>query len=322
MALYRRELRAEAVAAVLVLVAVILVALPEPRQMALARSLHNVILLPFAEGRARLAGYAGLREENQRLRAELQRARLDLSAVAAYRAESEVLHRMLGFPPDQPVRLLPARVLDRDFETLPTTFLIDVGRRDGVVENLPVVTTEGLVGKTVHVGPASSLVMLFTHPEFSASALLVGGDHLEYGVVRPTPDGELQLFLPLRSSSARGNRIVTSGYGGSFPRGIPLGEVAEVLEDQRLGLQRIDVVDPVVDLGRVTMGFVLLRGAAPGESAGDVVRLFWPGYAYPPMAGEALGRPSVPPGAGDTTAADTTAADTIAADTTAASGPP
>src|SRR5688572_5101641 len=171
MAMYRRELRAEAVAAIFVLAAVILVALPEPRQMALARSLHNVILLPFAEGRARLAGYARLREDNERLRAEVQRARLELSAMAAYRAENEVLHRMLGFPPDQPVRLLPARVLDRDFETLPTTFLIDAGRRDGVVENLPVVTTEGLVGKTIEVEPASSLVMLFTHPEFSASAL-------------------------------------------------------------------------------------------------------------------------------------------------------
>jgi len=289
MALFRRELRAEAVTASLVLLSLLLLALPEPRQTALVRSIHDVLLLPFVEARARIAGYVGLREENARLRAQVQRARLDLSAVEADRAESETLRRLLGFSPHQPVRLLPTRVVDRDFETLPTTFLIDTGSRDGVTGNLPVVTAEGLVGKTVDVGPSASLVMLFTHPEFSASALLVGGDHLEYGVVRSTADGELQLYLPLRSSSEPGDRIVTSGYGGSFPRGIPLGEVARVLEDRRLGLQRIDVVDPVVDLGRVTNAFVLLKATSPGASAGDVLRLFWPGYAYPPMAGEALG---------------------------------
>lgn len=290
MPLFRRELRSEAVAGGLVLASLILLALPDARQTALTRTVHHALLLPFAETRGRFAGYVGLREENERLRAEVQRARLELSAEAAYRAETEVLRRMLGFAPDQPVRLLPARVVGRDFDTLPTTFLIDVGRRSGVIENLPVVTQDGLVGKTLDVGEDASLVMLYTHPEFSSSALLVGGDHLEYGVVRPTPEGELHLFLPLRSSSGPGDRIVTSGYGGSFPRGIPLGKVAHVREDRRLGLQRIDVVEPEVRLGAVTAAFVLLRGAVPAGSAGDVPRLFWPGYAYPPMSGEELGR--------------------------------
>jgi rod shape-determining protein MreC len=298
MPLFRRELRAEAVTAGLVLVSLLLIALPESRQTDLSRSVHDVLLLPFTEARARIAGYVGLREENERLRAEVQRARLALSAVQVDRAQREMLRRQLGFAADQPVRLLPTRVVDRDFQTLPTVFLVDVGHNDGVRQNLPVVTAEGLVGKTVEVGPSATRVMLFTHPDFSASALLVGGDHLEYGVVRPTADGELQLYLPLRSTSAPGDRIVTSGYGATFPRGIPLGRVARVLEDRRLGLQRIDQLDPVVALGRVTHAFVLLRTSPPpGESAGEVLRLFWPGYAYPPMTGETLGEPAARPGA-------------------------
>ncbi len=289
MALFRREYRAEAVAASLVLMALVLLALPDARQDALSQSVHHTLLLPFSQLRARFAGYVGLREENERLREEVQRARIELAAATVYRAETDVMRRLLGFAPDQPVQFRPARVVDRDFETLPTTFLIDVGRRDGIAENLPVVTADGLVGKTANVGGDATVVMLYTHPEFSASALLVGGDHLEYGVVRPAPEGELHLFLPLRSSSGEGDRIVTSGYGGSFPRGIPLGRVAGLRQDRRLGLQRIDVVDPEVELGSVTMVFVLMRRAALGASAGDVPRLFWPGYAYPPMEGEGLG---------------------------------
>lgn len=290
----------------LALVSLILLALPEPTQQSLARRANHVILLPISNIRATVSGYVQLREENARLREELGRSRLELAEMITVRAQNRELRRLLDFGASQPVKLLPARVIDRDFGTLPTTFVIDTGSDQAVETNLPVVTADGLVGKTVDVGPGSSQVMLYTHPEFSASALLVGGDHLEYGIVRPSPDGELRLFLPLRSFSEAGETIVTSGYGGVFPRGIPIGRVSEARERDRLGLQRIDRVEAEVDLGRVTAVFVLARDPEPIRSAGEVTRLFWPGYAYPPMPGERLGRtdsvargPAAPAGSED-----------------------
>lgn len=289
MAGLRSSHRAEATAAVLVAISLLLLALPDPTQDSIARQVNHVVLLPVSEIRTELSGYVRLREENARLRDELGRARLAISEGRTLRAQNRELRRMLDFRADQPVRLVPGRVVDRDFGTLPTTFVVDAGADDGVEENMPVVTAEGLVGKTVDVGRGTSQVLLYTHPDFSASALLVGGDHLEYGIVRPAPEGGLRLFLPLRSFSEAGEPIVTSGYGGVFPRGIPIGRVAETQEDDRLGLQRIDRVQPVVDLGRVTVVFALAREAEPGRAAGEVTRLFWPGYAYPPMRGESFG---------------------------------
>lgn len=316
MPLFRSAFRGEIVTGALVATSLVLLALPESRQDAIARAANHVVLLPLAGARNVMGGYAGLREENTRLRSELQAARLELGATEGLRLQNRDLSRMLEFREDQPVDLIPTRVIDRDFSTLPTTFVIDVGTVDGVEADLPVVTVDGLVGKVVDVGSSASEVMLFAHPEFSASAMLVGGDHLEYGVVRATPSGEVELFLPLRSGSAPGDRIVTSGYGGTFPRGIPIGTVEHGREDQRLGLQKIDVVRPVVDLGSVAAAFVLRRSADPGESVGDVPRLFWPGFAYPPMAGEAFGRRSP-----DALAADSLLADSLAVDSTSAAGP-
>lgn len=304
MALFRSAYRAEALAGILVLASLILLALPEGRQDSLARGANHVVLLPLAGARNVLGGYLGLREDNARLRSELQAARLELGATQGLRIQNRDLSRMLEFREDQPVDLIPTRVIDRDFGTLPTTFVIDVGQEDFVQIDQPVVTLDGLIGKVVDVGRSASEVMLFSHPEFSASAMLVGGDHLEYGVVRAAANGEVELYLPLRSRSAAGDRIVTSGYGGTFPRGIPIGTVERGREDQRLGLQKIDVVRPVVDLGSVSVAFVLRRGVDPGESVGDVPRLFWPGYAYPPMAGEAFGQPP----ADSTAAGDSTIA--------------
>jgi rod shape-determining protein MreC len=114
---------------------------------------------------------------------------------------------------------------------------------------------------------------------------------------------------------------VTSGYGGTFPRGIPIGEVATVEEDARLGLQRIDRVEPAVDLGRATVVFVMLRGGSPDESAGDRTGLFWPGYAYPPMTGERLTAVAAESLAPDSLTADSLAPDSLTGADSAAGRP-
>lgn len=307
MASLRQTRRAEIVALALVTVALILLTLPPARQQTIARVTSDLLLFPLAQLRSGLSGHWGLRAENQRLREELLQARQDATTAALAEHQNLELQGLLGFGSRQPVRLVPARLVDRNFATLPTTAVLDVGRDEGVDVNLPVVNDHGLIGKTVAVGRGLTRVMLYSHPDFSASALLVGGDHLEYGIVRPGAGGVLQLFLPLRSASAPGDRIVTSGYGGTFPRGIPIGQVAAVEEDARLGLQRIDRVEPAVDLGRPTVVFVMLREASPEVPAGDQTGLYWPGYAYPPMTGERLTA-----AAPESLDADSTAADSLA----------
>lgn len=312
MASIRQTRRAEIVALALVAVSLILLALPPARQHTIARFSSDLLLFPLSRIRSGMTGHWALRAENLRLREELQQARLEAAAASLAERQNRELQGLLAFRPRQPVRLVPARIVDRNFATLPTTAVLDVGRADGVEANLPVVTDRGLIGKTVTAGRHLTRVMLYSHPDFSASALLVGGDHLEYGIARPGGGGVLQLFLPLRSESAPGDRIVTSGYGGTFPRGIPIGEVAAVEEDARLGLQRIDRVEPAVDLGRATVVFVMLRGGSSEESAGDRTGLFWPGYAYPPMTGEQLTA-----GSADSLAVDSLVADSLARDSLA-----
>lgn len=317
MASVRQAHHAEIVALALAAVSLILLSLPASRQQTIARVTSDLLLFPLSQARSGLSGHWGLRTENLRLREELQQARLTASAASLAERQNRELQALLGFRRRQPVELVAARIVDRNFATLPTTALLDAGRADGVGVNLPVVTDRGLIGKTVAVSRELTRVMLYSHPDFSASALLVGGDHLEYGIVRPGGGGVLQLFLPLRSESAPGDRIVTSGYGGTFPRGIPIGEVAAVEEDARLGLQRIDRVEPAVDLGQVTVVFVMLREGTSDESAGDRTGLFWPGYAYPPMTGERLAA-----AAAESLAADSLAPDSLAHDSLSGTGRP
>ena len=134
--------------------------------------------------------------------------------------------------------------------------------------------------------------MLFSHPEFSASAMLVGGDHLEYGVVRAAPNGEVELYLPLRSVRSRRPDRSAPATAGRFRAG------------SRSGRWSADGRTSVWASRRSTSSvrsWISDRSAPPSCSgAGSIPASRWAtcrdcsgrGYAYPPMAGEAFRQPT------------------------------
>jgi rod shape-determining protein MreC len=253
--------------------------LPAHDQVELARRVNRAFLLPFLLVKDDVESYVGLREENRRLRAALERRSLEVSELKWTRVENLKLREALGFRERLPVQFLAAEVVGSSPERLPRSFLLDKGSADGIRPNLPVVTPEGLVGKTAEIDRHATLVITLRHPDFRASALALTDRDAEAGIAAARPDGELELIVPLRSTASPGDVVVTSGIGPVFPRGIPIGSISGVTEEDRLKLQKNDRIVPAVDLTRTASVFVLVQGTAsrdptqPGEST-----LFWPGY--------------------------------------------
>lgn len=278
--------------ALLCLLSVGALALPRHEQAEVARRVNRAFLLPFLLVKDDVEGYFGLRGENARLREDLERRSLEVAELQWTRVENLKLREALGFRERQPVDLLAAEVIGTSGERAPRSFLIDKGTRHGVRPNLPVVTPEGLVGKTAEADPNAALVLTIHHPDFRASAMAVTAADAETGIVATSGGGELELIVPLRSAAAVGDAVVTSGIGPVYPRGIPIGRITAVHREDRLKLQKNDDLAPAVDLARVTSVFVIVPGdplsgesVAPGPSV-----LFWPGYSVPPaLASEAAG---------------------------------
>jgi rod shape-determining protein MreC len=115
-------------------------------------------------------------------------------------------------------------------------FLVSAGARDGVVEGAPVVDRNGLVGVIREVRPGTAVGMDWTHPDFRASAMVTDGS--SYGIVenrRGAFREEDRLVLTggaYHETVEAGTLILTSGLGGVYPRGIPIGEVDGVAEVQ------------------------------------------------------------------------------------------
>src|SRR5882757_9823741 len=173
---------------------------------------------------ADLKEFASLREENARLREE--NARLLAWQTAARRLENENdgLRGLANFREGPEASFITARIVGDSVSAYVRGALLNVGRKGGVASGQAVVTGEGLAGRIAEVGENSARVLFVT--DVNSRLPVVVERSRERAIL--AGDNSSQLRLTLLQSVAgvqRGDRIITSGHGGSFPVGIPIGEV-------------------------------------------------------------------------------------------------
>jgi rod shape-determining protein MreC len=173
-----------------------------------------------------------LRKEIERLRQENAELRLRGSQTAEMARENQRLRQQLGLPRQHPEwKLQLGSVVARDPANWGRSLRIDVGLRDGVVTNAPVLTVEGLVGRVTEVHYTQSQVALLGDPDCRVSVMIE--ETRDMGMITPASSSPLDnvivdLSYLSRSSPLRaGQRVVTSGHGGVFPKGILVGHIVD-----------------------------------------------------------------------------------------------
>ena len=169
-----------------------------------------------------------LRAENARLREEVGRLRRDAARLSEVARENEQLRDQLNLKREQPsYQLVSARVVGRDASNLLRSVAINRGGGDGIAMGMTVVTPAGLVGQVVRVGPRSARVLLITDVSSSVTALIQASR--ADGVVNGRSEPYLLMrYIPQPAELKTGDRVITSGVGGIFPNGIPIGRVTSV----------------------------------------------------------------------------------------------
>jgi rod shape-determining protein MreC len=196
-----------------------------------------------------------LRRDNDELKVEA------LQANATAR-ENDQLRSALGWQRQMPWRLKLASVITRDPANWWRTIEIDLGSRDGIVENLPVLTAEGLVGRVSSVGLTRSQVVLLGDPNCKVSALVENPAH-DTGIIStsdPLDNSIAELtYLSSGTNLKPGQRVITSGLGPVFPKGIPIGLVAENAHSVEFGLYAATRVKLSANLGALEQVWVLFK---------------------------------------------------------------
>lgn len=145
--------------------------------------------------------------------------------------ENHRLRQMLDYKERSHLPLKAASVLFKEMTTTPNAVIIDLGERDGMKVNMPVVTPAGLAGKIYAVNATTSHVQLMLDPNFSVSARTQRGRVL--GIVSWTAAGGLEMTGVAREADVRHEDVViTSEYSALFPPGIKIGLVDKVRIDE------------------------------------------------------------------------------------------
>jgi rod shape-determining protein MreC len=168
---------------------------------------------------------------NEALRRQNQELRLQAMPAAETARENDRLRQLVGWQKQTPWKLRLAQVLSGDPANWWRTLHIDLGSRDGLRENLPVLTTEGLVGRISEVSLTRSKVVLLGDPNCKVPALvendardkgvIVNGGPLDRSLVRLT-------YLANSANLKPGQKVVTSDLSAIYPKGIPIGVIADV----------------------------------------------------------------------------------------------
>ncbi len=220
----------------------------------------DALFRPVAEVLSNLGELRELQQENQRLRNEVESLRAQVSELQQSNSRLQELEAALGIVQEGTAQeLLAANVLARDVTALSHVIVIDRGAADGLREGMPVLSAQGsLVGRVTTVLPQRSFVRLINDARSVVAARIQesGIDASLHG----TADRGLELRL-VQGQVNVGETVITSGLGGAFPPGIPIGKVIEVRGTPQDAFRTVRV-EPLARLG--TMQTVLvLRSFVP-----------------------------------------------------------
>ncbi len=214
--------------------------------------------------------WKNVRAENRRLREETQTLRVNALRVTETTEENRRLRRLLALKESMPLATLSGEIIAREWGGWVRSLTVNRGRADRVTRLTAVIAPDGLIGRVVDVRPGASIVQVLTDPTSTVGAHAVR-THTQ-GIVEGEPRGTLRFKYMARDGSGIqvGDLVVTSGSGGLFPRGIPVGRV-RAIDDRGSALFHYAQLAPAVDFARIDEVLLIV-----GEGAHDVAALFPP----------------------------------------------
>ena len=255
---------------ILVLVAVLLMALQQTGRLG---TIEGAVALVMSPGQLSLSSVTdrvvqtveslGSFQVLQERTAELESINRSLLAenlrLQEIERENQRLRELLSFGETRPgIELrggqIIARVIGRDSNNFLNFVMVDLGSRHGIEVGMPVLNNVGLVGRVSEVTNVSSKILLISDPLSTVNAILQSSrlTGVVNGVVGDDP---VMGFIPQGTLVGVGEVVLSSGMGGNFPKGIPIGQVIEVRQRDFEVFQEA-VVRPIVDFDRLE--FVLI----------------------------------------------------------------
>ena len=197
-------------------------------------------------------------EENQYLREKNLQLNLQLESILYAADENEKLRELLEFKRTTHLNITPARIVNKGIQTNVKSLTLDVGRLNNVFANQAVLTSEGVIGKTIRVGEKSAIVQSISDNNFRLSVRIMPSGAV--GILRWYNDNICKIYEVQKNVEVNiGDRVITSGFSKIYPPKLPVGTVSGVY-DERGNYQKVVNVDIQSDFESIQNVFVVVNG--------------------------------------------------------------
>jgi len=214
-----------------------------------------------------------VKEENAQLKLQIKALEEELNHHVNSSIQFNLLREQLGFKEEEPEKRVFAEVIGESSDSLHHLLLINKGSREGIRRNYPVVLREGVVGRVISTTLLQSKVQLVVDRRHrfpviiqrSRERLILegSGGNLrlmapDRGIVFGTGNGLHMERVRMLADIQEGDRVITSGLAGIFPKGLLVGIISNVGREQHELFQRA-IIQPVVDFNKIEGVYVILR---------------------------------------------------------------
>jgi rod shape-determining protein MreC len=212
----------------------------------------------------------GVRAENRQLKEQIEQMRLEQVRLSEDAAQAHRLQALLAFKEQFVSKTVAAQVIGSSGSDSSRILYIDKGENDGLARDMAVVTADGIVGKILQVFPSVSQVLLI-NDQSSGVGALTEKSRLQ-GVLKGTANGEVVLERLMSDEQVEpGENVLTSGGEQIFPKGLPVGKVAQVSGGKGLFLSI--KIRPGANLSKLEEVLVVTEKQERQAAAQDTVRM-------------------------------------------------
>jgi len=197
--------------------------------------------------------------ENKRLHRKLIRLSAELNNLKETKSENQRLQKLLGIKPSIRYKSISCRIIARNAGTWFKSLIIDRGTKSGIRPNMPVISAEGVIGRTITCGKNASTVLLVTDVNSSIGGIIQ--NTRTPGLVEGQGTNEcIFTYISKKADMPSGSYVVTSGLGAIFPKGLLIGETGKVNMDSQ-NLYKTAKIKLSADIDRLEEVTVIERPA-------------------------------------------------------------
>lgn len=201
-----------------------------------------------------------LKKENQELKEKNTKLEEAVRELEIIKAENSTLREYVNMVDKYTgYKTIPAYIIDKDISNLGSTMIINVGARDGIKVNQPVISEEGLVGYTISVSDNTTKIkpIIDSSTSLSGTMKISKESVILKGILGSTNTLKIT-NIPTEADLVSGDTLETSGLGGIYPKGILIGTLKEIIETKNI-TDRYGILETAVDFSKLETVLVVIQ---------------------------------------------------------------